>query len=265
MEWLTSRRWKAPVKAVLFDFDGTVSTLRQGWEQVMEPMMVEYLSRGDSDEKTMHLVRAYIDESTGIQTIFQMKWLAEQVSAQGGDPLDPWEYKAEYNRRLMENVAARRELVGRGRVPAGEYLVGGAAACLKLLADRGIRLYVASGTDDDDVRTEAAVLGLDRYFTRIQGAPAGREDCSKDAVLRMLVEEEGFSGDSLAVVGDGKVEIAIGRESGARTLGIASDEANRTGINPDKYRRLVGAGADAITGDFTETKELRLFFLGEGL
>ena len=29
------------IKAVLFDFDGTISTLRYGWEKVMEPLMLE--------------------------------------------------------------------------------------------------------------------------------------------------------------------------------------------------------------------------------
>ena len=32
-------------KAVLFDFDGTLSLLREGWPRVMVPMMVEALVR----------------------------------------------------------------------------------------------------------------------------------------------------------------------------------------------------------------------------
>ena len=35
-----------PVRAVLFDFDGTISTLRCGWEEVMQPLMVEMISGG---------------------------------------------------------------------------------------------------------------------------------------------------------------------------------------------------------------------------
>ena len=96
---------KARVKSVLFDFDGTISTLRCGWEEVMEPLMIEILMplwQGEHDA-LRQTVKAYINESTGIQTIFQMKWLAEQVKARGmnpGAPEDPWWYKDEYNRRL---------------------------------------------------------------------------------------------------------------------------------------------------------------------
>lgn len=35
-----------PVRAVLFDFDGTISTLRCGWESVMKPLMLEMISGG---------------------------------------------------------------------------------------------------------------------------------------------------------------------------------------------------------------------------
>jgi phosphoglycolate phosphatase-like HAD superfamily hydrolase len=31
------------IRSVLFDFDGTLSLIREGWQQVMIPMMVEVL------------------------------------------------------------------------------------------------------------------------------------------------------------------------------------------------------------------------------
>ena len=67
--------------AAVFDFDGTLSKLRAGWESVMEPLMCEHIP-GDAEE-VRALVRKYIDESTGIQTIFQMRWLAEEITRRG--------------------------------------------------------------------------------------------------------------------------------------------------------------------------------------
>ena len=115
MEIFHNKTTHKPVKAVLFDFDGTVSTLRCGWESVMKPLMLEMISGGKGwDAALENEVDAYIDESTGIQTIYQMKWLAETVHARGmnpGAPTDPWWYKGEYNRRLMENIRKRLDLV----------------------------------------------------------------------------------------------------------------------------------------------------------
>ena len=60
-------------------------TLRQGWEEVMEPMMIEAIlgpRLTDIDDATMpgsSHVRAFIDRTTGIQTLAQMKGLIDLV------------------------------------------------------------------------------------------------------------------------------------------------------------------------------------------
>ena len=265
MEYLRERTPKTPVRAVLMDFDGTVSTLRYGWETVMKPLMLEMISGGSGwDAELEKEVDAYIDESTGIQTILQMKWLAETVRARGMNPTasdDPWWYKAEYNRRLMARVEKRLQDLESGRAPRDEYLMAGSEAFLAALKARGVRLYVASGTDDPDVKHEAAALGVAGYFDEIAGAPLGSENCSKEKVIAQLMRDEGLSGVDFAVIGDGKVEIRLGREAGARTIGLASDEAHRRGLNPVKRERLIRAGADVICGDFLDLEAL-LGFLG---
>ncbi len=264
MEILNAKTARTPVRAVLFDFDGTVSTLRCGWEQVMKPLMLEMISGGKAwDEALEKEVEDYISESTGIQTIHQMKWLAAEVHRRGNNPgasTDPWWYKGEYNRRLMENVGRRVESLTTGTVPAVEYLIAGSEEFLQALCARGVKLYVASGTDHPDVCAEAAALGLDKYFTLIAGAPVGEENCSKEKVMAQLLEAEGLHGDEVAVIGDGKVEVRLGCEAGARTIGLATNE-REGGVDPVKRERLIKAGADTIAGDFTE-KEALLDFLG---
>ena len=263
MEICNAHGHRTPVRAVLFDFDGTLSTLRYGWEDVMKPLMLEMISGGTAwDAALEREVDAYIDESTGIQTILQMRWLADTVKAKGlnpGAPEDPWWYKAEYNRRLMARVSLRLRALEAGEVPRDDCLMAGGEAFLRALREKGVRLYVASGTDDPDVKHEAAALGLAGYFDLIAGAPPGSASCSKEQVIARLMRDEGLSGADFAVIGDGKVEIRLGREAGARTVGLASDEAARRGVNPVKRARLIQAGADVIAGDFTEQAALMRF------
>lgn len=264
METLRSSQASAsPVQVVLFDFDGTISTLRTGWEEVMRTVMFRYLSHGQAPSPALRAeIDAYIEESTGIQTIYQMKWLAEKARALRPDaPADPWFYKEEYNRELMKTVALRREKAAASREGREAFLIAGAEAFLQALRAKGVRLMVASGTDHPDVQREAAALGLDGYFQGIFGAPVGQESCSKEKIIRQLLEEEKLSGDALAVIGDGKVEIQLGRAVGARAVGMATDEQARRGVNPAKRARLIRAGADVICGDFTESAAL-LRFLG---
>ena len=255
----------APVRAVLFDFDGTISTLRCGWEKVMKPLMLEMISGGQEwDAALEREVDDYINESTGIQTIHQMKWLAETVKARRMNPGasdDPWWYKGEYNRRLMESVSARVRNVKDGILPRENYMIRGSEEFLKALKARGVKLYVASGTDHPDVLNEVAALGLSGYFDFIAGAPVAAESCSKEKVIADLIQNEGLSGNDFAVIGDGKVEIRLGHEAGARTIGLASDEERLFGVNGVKRERLIRAGADVICGDFGGLDEI-LSFLG---
>jgi phosphoglycolate phosphatase-like HAD superfamily hydrolase len=247
------------IEAALFDFDGTISTLRQGWETVMRPLMIEMISGPyPPDDNLVREVDEYIDESTGIQTIFQMQWLAEAVKRYGRNPEvhDSWWYKAEYNRRLMNIIEGRIKALEEGKQKPEDYMVCGVKDFLEALRARGIKLFVASGTDHPDVVREVKALGLANYFTEIAGAPLGQAGCSKEAVLRRLITERGLCGQQLLVVGDGKVEIGLGREVGAVTLGAATDEINRRGINEAKRRRLMKAGAHAIVGDFVNYKDI---------
>ncbi len=254
---------KTPVTAVIFDFDGTLSTLRHGWEDVMEPMMLDFISGGSPTEAMRREVRAYIDESAGIQTIHQMKWLAETVKRYGlnhAAPCGPWEYKAAYDERLTVPVEERIQKI-EGGVSKEAYRIPGAYRLLQTLKQHGVQIYAASGTDEVHVIREAKALGLYPYFDEIHGARPNSEDCSKEAVVASLLEDHLLSGGQIAVVGDGKVEIRLGKVAGARTLGIASDEETRRGINEKKRRRLAEAGADMITGDFSDLRAV-LKFLG---
>ena len=256
---------KKPIRAILFDFDGTISTLRCGWELVMKPLMLEMITGGGPASPELEQeVTEYIDASTGIQTIHQMKWLAAAVHEKGMNPTaptDPWWYKAEYNRRLMEQVGQRLAALENGEAVADDFLMMGSVAFLQALQDRGVKIYVASGTDHPDVIREAKALGVYDYFTQIAGAPLGSESCSKEKVIEQLILQEKLSGDDFAVCGDGKVEIRLGREAGARTIGLASDERNRQGLDETKLGRLTQAGAELIAGDFLDQERL-LQYLG---
>jgi phosphoglycolate phosphatase-like HAD superfamily hydrolase len=249
---------KGAVKQVLFDFDGTVSVIREGWEKVMGPYMIEVLSEARGGENVSDEVYAYIEKSTGIQTILQMDWLVESVRKAGGEPLDAFEYKAEYNRRLLEVVNERVGRLERGEVTRDNLMVIGAREFLEHLHGRGIRMYVASGTDRDDVRREAAALGVaDMFEGRIYGAIGRIEDYSKAQVIRDILAEHGMQGPELAVFGDGPVEIREAKAVGAIAVGVAVDEVAGHGWSERKRKRLTDAGADILVPDFSDMRPVR--------
>ena len=257
---LQNEKPKRPIRAVLFDFDGTISTLRSGWEEVMRSMMLEMIA-GDAPvtDSLRNEVDAYIDASTGIQTIFQMQWLCQYIKTYGTKkdmPEDPWWYKDIYNERLMQVVDKRKAALASNTAQREQFLIAGSDTLLEAFRRKGLELYVASGTDDEDVTAEVGILGLKHYFSRIAGAGYRSLQCSKERTLRDLLKKSGYEGEELLIMGDGKVEIALGREIGAWTIGAATDESLRRGLNPAKQGRLKSAGAHVIIGDYLDTEEI---------
>lgn len=248
-----------PIRAAIFDFDGTISALRCGWEAVMEKVMLERLRpSGLSEEELLRRIRAYIEESAGIQTIYQMEWLAEQVRTLcNAEPLDAWAYKDEYNAALLDMVNERIQRLETGRAQPEEFLIPGSMEYLRLLAARNVDVYIASGTDDVDLQREAELLGVRSMVARIQGAPHRQKNCSKEAVLRELANSGKYAGRELLVAGDGKVEIQLGHEKGAITVGLATQELHTDGgFHPKKLEKLRAAGADYLVPDFNALIEL---------
>ncbi|MFB0555814.1 MAG: PfkB family carbohydrate kinase [Phycisphaerae bacterium] len=262
------------IKHAVFDNDGTISTLRQGWEQIMAPVMVKAIL-GDkyesADETLYHKVRNhvadYIDKSTGIQTIIQMEGLVEMVKEFGivraDKILDKFGYKEIYNDALMELVNKRIEKFKRGELDISDYTIKGALEFLKILRQRGIKLYLASGTDHQDVVAESEALGYAELFDGgIYGAVGDVARYSKKMVIERIMKENKLQGLELAVFGDGPVELRECRKRDGIAVGIASDEIRRHGLSIEKRTRLVKAGAHIIVPDFSQHERLIKLLFG---
>lgn len=245
---------RGPFRAVLFDFDGTLSLIRRNWQNVMIPMMVDVLAETGTRETREELsagVEEFVMRLNGRQTIYQMIQLAEEVQARGGKPLEPLEYKHRYHELLWQQVGQRVAGLKSGALTAADWVVPEAHRLLEQLSARGLTLYLASGTDLNYVRDEAATLGLDRFFgPHIYGALDNYRDFSKAMIIERIIREMGVDGEQLLAFGDGFVEIEEVRRAGGVAIGVASEEEARTGVNAWKRERLVRAGADIIIGDY---------------
>lgn len=246
---------------ILFDFDGTLSLIREGWPEVMVPMFVEFLPPrdGETPEDLRRMAMDDIMRLNGKQTIYQMIQLAERIKERGGAPRDPRWYKKEYLRRLDLRIATRIEGLREGRLVPDDLLVHGARRMLELLRARGLALCLASGTDEEFVKAEARLLKVDPYFEgRIYGAQDDYRKFSKKMVIERLLRENRIPGEGLVGFGDGYVEIENTREAGGLAIAVASDEAHNGSGRVDEWKRkrLLGVGAHLVVADFRDAKPL---------
>ena len=259
---------------VIFDHDGTISTLRQGWAQLMESMMIQAIlgrSRETIDDEVLGQIEArvkeFISATAGVQTLVQMKGLSEMVREFGyvevEKVLDEKGYKEIFNRNLMRRVEERFRQLEAGRLDVEDLTIRNSVPFLKALHSRGVRLYLSSGTDQEDVEREAEILGYAELFTGgIYGAVGDIGHEPKKKVIELVLREiEQTTCEQVVTFGDGPVEIRETRAHGGFTVGVASDEMQRSGLNLIKRARLIQAGADLIIPDFSEKGPLmRLIF-----
>jgi rfaE bifunctional protein kinase chain/domain len=263
----------ARITHAIFDNDGTISTLREGWEAIMEPVMISsILGEGwkTAEEKlflrVQERVREYIDKTTGVQTLVQMQGLVEMVREFGVVPAsavkDADGYKALYNRELLALVGRRLSKLERGELSVEDYTLKGALPMLKALHAAGVKLHLASGTDEEDLVAEAKALGhFDLFEGRVHGAVGDVSIEAKKVVLeRILAEISAQEAGSLVTFGDGPVEIRETKRRGGCAVGVASDEIRRFGANPRKRARVIRAGADLVVPDFSQWKRLLPLF-----
>ncbi len=267
IELLNKNIPRGNIKHALFDFDGTLSLIREGWQQVMIPMGVEILQEtgtDESEEELEEIVREFVTQLTGKQTIYQMIQLKEEVEKRGGQAKEALEYKHEYLRRLWEKIEHRVKGLKAGELDRRDFVVPGTYELLEALKERGVTMYLASGTDLPYVKDEAAVLGVASYFEPyIYGALDDYKNFSKKMVIQKILSENNLSGTELVTFGDGFVEIENTKEVGGVAVGLATDERNKTGIDEWKRERLIRAQADLMIPHFGECDTLIAYLFNE--
>jgi len=264
-------RLKTP-SHIMMDHDGTISVLREGWEDLMVDLMLRCiagnsLSQLSPEEKhtLTDKVNQLISQTTGAPTIVQMEGLVEMVEREGY--VDNREiktaeaYKAMYLEDLNQHVERRIDRFRSGELQIDDVTVKGVLGFILRMKEKGLQLYLASGTDEEYVIKEAEALGYAEHFDGgIHGArPDGGS--AKGKVLKQLTQEGGVDPEAIIVIGDGPSEIREGRKVGAICIGVASDELRRYGLNYHKRERLIRAGSHIIIEDFSQLNLLEQLLL----
>ena len=256
---------RGKVRHAVLDFDGTISLIRDGWQNVMVPMMIDVLMETPTNESRKQLestVVKFVDQLTGKQTIYQMIQLCEEIQKRGGTAKDPLDYKDMYNDRLLPIVNDRITKLENQEITSNDLRVPMSLEFLQKLTAYDIKCYLASGTDIEFVKHEAKLLGVAEYFDgEIFGALREFSKFSKEMVIKKILADFDLNGSELLIVGDGYVEIQNAKSVNAIAVGVVTKENNIYDMNANKHQRLIRAGADIIIPDFREADQLLSYLL----
>src|SRR5258708_36505097 len=102
-------------------------------------------------------------------------------------------------------------------------LVPGARELLESLKARGLKMYLASGTDQVYMRREAELLDVARYFDGgVFGALDDYKSFSKKILIQQVIAGAECKGEEFLGFGDGYVEIENVKELGGGAGGRAT-------------------------------------------
>jgi len=262
MEIINPNIPRGHIRVAIFDFDGTLSLLREGWTRIMQAQMFDALMQTPQhvDKAALRqFISDVIYQTAGQQTIYQMIRFAEEIEKRGGTPKTPQAYLDDFTNRLLAQVNERVTVIRSGAVSAQDWLVPGSIEFLQTLRARNVVCYIASGTSESYVRDEAELLGIAPFFVDIFGAHADYKNHSKKIIIGNIVGKHSLGNGELVTFGDGTPEIADTKAVGGIGIGVATNEASRKGVNVQKRAALIQAGADIIIPDFSEHNELMVY------
>ncbi|MCI0704421.1 MAG: HAD family hydrolase, partial [Planctomycetia bacterium] len=253
--------------AALFDFDGTLSLIREGWPRVMVDLMLDRLREqsliAEPESACAAHVEAFVMALNGHPTIRQMERFAQEVVTREGKPDEPAAYLQQYLDRLMSVVSGRWESLESRRAKPEEWVVPNAHGILRGMQSRGVPLFVASGTDFEHVSREVELLELGEFVSGRVYAPKANDGAfRKRDVIELAIKELAINGEELIGFGDGVVETQEVKGVGGVAVGVASSEAGVRGVKASKRETLIAAGADLIIPDYEFAEDLLAWLWG---
>ena len=213
----------APIRAILFDKDGTLLDFDRTWGPAVEAVLRHFAGGNAGLYRQLCAVSGLVDgarflpESPLIYeptNLFAARW-AKLL----GRPADA-AFFAETDRLLREATTAHLAAIGDPRSVLGE------------LAGRGYRLGLTTNDAEASARAHVQKLGLERMLAFVAGYDSGFGSKPAPGPVLAFAAAVGVSVGEIVVVGDTALDAAMARAAGARAVLVltgprSSDDAPR--------------------------------------
>ncbi|MBI4823538.1 MAG: HAD family hydrolase [Nitrospirae bacterium] len=203
------------LKAVIFDFDGvlaeSVNIKTEAFRRLFEKEGAE----------TVNKIVAYHLEHGGVSRFEKFRYIYKEIL-----------------RRLLpeeefERLCKRfKELVLEGVMTAPE--VDGASECLKRLHGK-VKLFIVSGTPEEEMRLIAKVRNIEHFFDGIYGSPE-----TKTELVRKVLSTYNLKADEVVFIGDAMTDYDAAKETGTGFIAraISETEGLWRGLNVRRVKSI---------------------------
>lgn len=220
MEILQEKSWHHHIRAILFDFDGTLAVLNINFSFMSERIydLVRRYGIGEDLIEERYLLEI-IDE------VYQILWEKDPSGA---------ESFYQESHRILQEVEMKAAEEGR--------LIPGTEAALNILRGKGIKVGIVTRNCEDAIRK--VFPEIDQYCDIFVSRNSVKKVKPHPDHLTTAMKALNVSGDEAVMVGDHPIDIQAGKRVGMKTVGVLTGRTKR-----EEFEK---AGADYILNNVSE-------------
>ncbi len=196
-------------KCIIFDFDGIIldsmAVRDRGFEEVLK----------DFDDKNIALLLKYHRENGGLSRYNKFRYFYEEIL---GNPV---------SEEIINNLADRFSKIMKGILTDKSLLIQDSLLFIKKY-HKQIPLYIASGSDQKELRYLCEKLDIGKYFIEIYGSPT-----PKPSLIKRIVEESSQKAEKIVMIGD-----AYNDKDAAESNGVVFWGYNNSSLNDGVIRYI---------------------------
>ena len=212
------------IKAIIFDFDGTLAVLNIDFNAMREQVF-ELMRHFDVEEKL--ITERYLLEI--VDEVYQILW---EKNPSGAEAF----YQESHH--ILHEVEMRAADKGK--------LIPGAEATLKSLREKGIKVGIITRNCEDAVRR--VFPNIDRFCDVFISRNSVKKVKPHPDHLSSAMKALDVEGEEAVMIGDHTIDIQAGKKVGMKTIGVLTGRTKR-----EEFEK---AGADYILDNATEICKL---------
>ncbi len=187
-------------QAIIFDFDGVVLDSEKIKDNGFRDLFTGFPA------EAVDCLIAYHKDNGGLSRFVKIRYMFETILRQPVSDEIIMRYAAEFSDMML------RELTN----PI--YLIPETLDFIRKYYKK-LPMHVASGTEQNELRTLVKELGLAEYFTYVYGSPA-----DKTANVNTIISDGGYDRDRVILIGDSKNDMAAARDNGIIFCGYNNEK-----------------------------------------
>ncbi|MCJ7746660.1 MAG: HAD family phosphatase [Desulfobacterales bacterium] len=212
------------IKAIIFDFDGTLAVLNIDFNAMGEQVF-ELMRHFNVEEKL--ITERYLLEI--VDEVYQILW---EKNPSGAETF----YQESHH--ILHEVEMRAADKGK--------LIPGAEATLKSLREKGMKVGIITRNCEDAVRR--IFPNIDRFCDVFISRNSVKKVKPHPDHLSSAMKALDVEGEEAVMIGDHTIDIQAGKRVGMKTIGVLTGRTKR-----EEFEK---AGADDILGNATEICKL---------